>query len=729
VVHRDLKPGNVMLTKSGAKLMDFGLAREVKRDGRDPEGTLTDPMSPDSEDSITKKGTVVGTFQYMAPEQLEGKRVDARCDIWALGCVLYEMATGKRAFEGSTPVSVISAIMRDEPRKMAELAPLTPPALEQVVVACLAKDPDGRIQSAHDVRLQLGWLASSTPESLPSAPNMKFMILAGIGSILLIVVAVGSYSRFGTRQDNERIIFEALTHRPITVFNAAFLPDNNSIIYSAATKGNSPQLFVLRPDDPDPQPIGSLGTHLLSVSSRGELAVLTDVQYMGDWKFNGTLARMSIGGAPRELLHGVLDADWDPSGSQLAVIRFGAVEYPIGRSLYHTKLGYLSNLHFSPGGELIAFTENTSGAWGPGKILTVVNLKGTARTLLAGYAIDGLCWESDGKSLLVSAMRDSLTEAIYKVDLRGRVHTVVQSAGGLRIHDVAKGGGILATRDDWRDAVMVHRPGWPVDRDLSWLDSSGDGQLSKDGNLVVFTEESSRVAGDQGVVCLQGTDGSPRVQLCTGTNYEISPDGKWVVTVDRAKSQRLVLQPLGIGEVAPLPPDSIEAFYGALWFPSGDSLLLMGQYPGRPFRLFIQNIKGGLPRPFSEEGTLQPAISPDGSFVIVKKGAVGYAKYRFDGSPSELLPWITPKEVVLPKMVDSRTVLVASGRNLPYHVDKVDLISGRRTRFLDLSPENQAGLTYCRISGFSDDFKSYAYEASWTTSSLFLIQSTKHTQD
>src|SRR6266516_4310780 len=132
VVHRDLKPGNVMLSKSGAKLMDFGLARESRRGGvlsATGSGPGAMSQSPTVATPLTAAGAFVGTSHYMAPEQLEGREADARADVWALGCVLYEMATGRRAYVGSTPASLISSIMKDEPRSLTELAPFTPPGL------------------------------------------------------------------------------------------------------------------------------------------------------------------------------------------------------------------------------------------------------------------------------------------------------------------------------------------------------------------------------------------------------------------------------------------------------------------------------------------------------------------------------------------------------------------------------------------------------------------------
>ncbi|HEU5182428.1 MAG TPA: protein kinase [Candidatus Polarisedimenticolia bacterium] len=212
VVHRDLKPANIMLTRAGAKLMDFGLARATGPGGTPIGGSgatlATMTHSPTVAQPLTAQGSILGTFQYMSPEQMEGGEADARSDLWALGCVLYEMATGHKAFAGKGQASLIGAIMNSEPPPMTGIVPLTPPALERLVKACLAKDPEERIQTAHDVRLQLEWIRDAGSQAGVPAPvaarrRGRELIAWMVGALGLAAAAVMLVIHLSTTTEDE----------------------------------------------------------------------------------------------------------------------------------------------------------------------------------------------------------------------------------------------------------------------------------------------------------------------------------------------------------------------------------------------------------------------------------------------------------------------------------------------------------------------------------------------
>jgi len=245
IVHRDLKPGNVMIAKSGVKLLDFGLARQTGL-------SLMTSNAPTVPRPITAEGTIVGTLQYMSPEQLEGKPTDARTDIFSLGCMLYEMVTGSRAFSGSNQASIISAILTSEPRLLSELQPLTPRALEHLIVRCLMKDPDERWQCAADIAYELRWLAgmgpeTGTPEAAQSSTRQFRRWRTGTAVLALLLLAalgaamwLGRYT-LGLAKPAAAPVpkLVRLTWEPGDQGQPSISPDGTNFVYTSWTTGNA----------------------------------------------------------------------------------------------------------------------------------------------------------------------------------------------------------------------------------------------------------------------------------------------------------------------------------------------------------------------------------------------------------------------------------------------------------------------------------------------------------
>ncbi|HKR66794.1 MAG TPA: protein kinase [Thermoanaerobaculia bacterium] len=233
IIHRDLKPGNIMLTKSGAKLLDFGLAKSAPQ-----------PFDPNSatlqqRDPITEEGTILGTFQYMAPEQLEAEEADARTDLFALGAVLYEMVTGRRAFEGKTKTSLIAAIVGGQPTPVSQIMPLSPAALEHVIQKCLEKEREDRWQSAHDVAEELRWIAAApAAEKTRGARGGKIAMAAAIALAIALAAVTVAYVR-ARHTPPSRTAFELLPPKGYAFGRHSISPDGTRVAFNANSLGSS----------------------------------------------------------------------------------------------------------------------------------------------------------------------------------------------------------------------------------------------------------------------------------------------------------------------------------------------------------------------------------------------------------------------------------------------------------------------------------------------------------
>jgi serine/threonine protein kinase/Tol biopolymer transport system component len=257
IVHRDLKPANVMLTKTGTKLLDFGLAKPI---ALVPTGEVD---APTVSKSLTEEGVIVGTFRYMAPEQLEGKDTDGRTDIFALGALLYEMGTARSAFNGASRATIIAAIMNSDPEPISQFQPLFPPALDRVVQTCLAKDPDERWQTAHDVRLQLEWIRDAgsqtgVPQVTARRPITRERIAWASAAFLLLALAAMLVMRSlqPSLQPQPRITFSVEPppgYKPLLDATTALSPDGSQVAFGAADAKGKQSLWVRALDSLTPK--------------------------------------------------------------------------------------------------------------------------------------------------------------------------------------------------------------------------------------------------------------------------------------------------------------------------------------------------------------------------------------------------------------------------------------------------------------------------------------------
>ncbi len=582
IVHRDLKPANVMLTKSGVKLLDFGLARAIAPGA--PNAALS--AAPTEDKSLTVEGGVVGTPQYMAPEQLEGKDADARTDIFALGATVYEMATGRRAFPAANTASLISAILTTEPAPIAALRPGSPASLDRVVRTCLAKEPDERWQSAADVGRELKWIAegaAGTPALAPARPRRR-ELAAWAFAALAILLAVSSLLR----------LRRAETPAELTRFKILPPPGQNLLAFAMLSPDGRRLLMQLRDDGGRNwlavRPLDSLDVRILpgTDDSRGAFWSPdgSEVAFFAD----GKLKRMSADGGPARAVcdsGGAVWGAWSPEGTILFATHWGGPLYAVPAA----------------GGPLTQATSLDAAAGETHQNQPCFLPDGRHYVYFSANA------DFSKKTIRLGSLDSKKTRPLFDSD-----SSAVYADGHLVF---ARDDAVLAWRFDpkslrlvgepfpafenvhwasWDDFLSVSAAGkrvayvsWALKRQLQWVDRKGR-EIGTLGGIAGYADLRISPDGRRVAVAIRGP--------AHGGNGDI-----WVLDAVRGTPERVTSEPT-------------DEFNPA-WFPDGERLAYVSDRFGS-YNLFERPAAGGTEKLLvrSDRDKTFPSILPDGRHVL-----------------------------------------------------------------------------------------------------------------
>ncbi len=743
IVHRDLKPGNIMLTKSGAKLMDFGLAKPTNTAfataatplaQSTPTVSMTNLAAP--AEPLTQHGAVMGTYQYIAPEVLQGQESDARSDIFALGVVLYEMATGRHAFEGKTTASVIAAILEKDPPPISQTQPVAPPAFDYCVRTCLAKDPEDRYQTAHDVKLQLAWVQQEAEAPAKTSDNRGFSVRTSVlgFAALLALIGLGSllvWSRWPSQPvlrsvilppNNSDFSFSGDFSAP-----PAFSPDGKFIVFGARTSEGKRQLWL--------RPLNQETASPVEGTNAGSFPFWSPDSRSIGFFAEGKLKRVPVnGGSPITLADamngrggawntkGIILFAPDFRGPLMQVSENGGAVTPATQvdTAFHTTHRWPL---FLPDQKHFLFLANNHTGGDPsrnGIYISSVDEK-TSRLVVATDAgplyNDGYVLFHSGSSMMAQSMDDSgklSGQPLQAVD------NVSHDVSVWRMVATLSNNGLLAFRSGGTSETGL---------ELVWYDRSGkqigkvggrgvyrDPRLSPDGRKLALVQSTNSAAATLYLVDLaRGIQSRFTFDTASHVSPAWSPDGKkiayaavqgngnagWSIFVkDVTSGGDPVLVTASTGQGSKNAPE---------WSPDGKYMLYQEQDGPKGGRIEALPLSGDgkaftVAAPQSPAGTIFPSfqISPDGHWVAYQCDDSGTAQVYvspFPGPGGRVL--VTNTSAAYPRWrADSREIYILS-INTGYLVALPVSTKGNEIQFGD--PQNLFQYPYAAVGNFVYD--------------------------
>ena len=636
ITHRDLKPGNIMLTKSGTKLLDFGLAKLGRQ--MDAPAHVSLSKLPTANNPVTAEGTILGTLQYMAPEQLEGKEADARTDIFAFGVVMYEMATSKKAFDGKSQASVIGAILKDDPPAISSLQPMTPPALDRVVKTCLAKNSDDRWQAASDLCRELKWIAAGDSKSgiasFASAKAIRALSprqLAVGAATLLLVAAIAGFATWNLKPAPAQRVTRTVINLPsgdqLAAFDypgVAISPDGTLLAYVAVHAGIR-QIYLRALDSLEAKPlVGTEGANTPFFSPDG--------QSLG-FIASGYLKRISVsGGATQTLGNAPVPggATWGSNGTIIFVPSSAYIleQIPDGggtpQVLSHFLQGEAGHLwpEFLPGGKAVLFV--SAAGLANSRIIAQSLSSGERHELAAGtaphYAPTGHLVYAQGGTLMAAPFDQQ------RLQITGRAVPVAEG-----IMQIGSGGGFQYALSGTGSLVYV--PGGTLAEErLVWVSRNGTEQalaapprsyitprISPDGRRVAMTivEQGN---GNQVWLYDFGRDTLTRLTFGGGLSQTPAwtPDGKRIAfTSSKEGPPNIFWQPAdGSGGMERLTT-SQDTEVPRSFSPDGQLLAFMELSPTNGYDISVLRLTDRKVQPFLQTPINEsvPIFSPDGHWL------------------------------------------------------------------------------------------------------------------